>query len=196
VVEAGREAVSKLDHAHLLHAYGRLLDQSGEPQAAMEAFQRVAGMLEGAGDEGNRAAVLGAMADILFRRGELDEAERIYREEELPVYEKVADLRERAVAWGNIADILFRRGELDEAERIYREEELPVYEKVGDLRSLLVGRVMLAQYLLLRSREGGRAEARELLCWSLAAARRMGLPEAGQIEAILGQVGLECPPGA
>ena len=48
----------------------------------------------------------GLIADILQQRGELDEALRIRREEELPVYERLGDVRERAVTMGKIADIL------------------------------------------------------------------------------------------
>ena len=60
-------------------------------------------------------------------RGELDEALQIRNEEELPVYERLGDVRERAVTMGQIADILQARGEFDEALRIRSEEELPVY---------------------------------------------------------------------
>ena len=77
---------------------------------------------------------MGQIADILQSRGELDEALRIRREEELPVYERLGDVRSRAVTMGQIADILQSRGELDEALRIRREEQLPVYERLGDVR--------------------------------------------------------------
>jgi hypothetical protein len=59
----------------------------------------------------------------------------IRREEQLPVYDRLCDVRERAVTMGKIADILFSRGDLDEALRIRREEELPVYDRLGDVRS-------------------------------------------------------------
>jgi tetratricopeptide (TPR) repeat protein len=81
---------------------------------------------------------LGKIADIYYYRGELDEALRIRRDEELPVYQKLGDIRSRAVAMGKIADIYYRRGELDEALRIRRDEELPVYQKLGDIRSRAV----------------------------------------------------------
>jgi tetratricopeptide (TPR) repeat protein len=68
----------------------------------------------------------------------LDEALRIYRDEQLPVYERLGDVRERAVTWGKIADVLFARGELDEALRIYRDEQLPVYERLGAVRERAV----------------------------------------------------------
>ena len=72
------------------------------------------------GDVRERAVTMGKIADILQARGELDEALRIRRDEQLPVYERLGDVRERAVTMGNIADILFARGELDEALRILR----------------------------------------------------------------------------
>jgi tetratricopeptide (TPR) repeat protein len=86
---------------------------------------------------------MGKIADIMSARGQLDEALRIRREESLPVYQKLGDIRERAVTMGKIADIMSARGQLDEALRIRREEELPVYHKLGDLRSvaLTMGRI-------------------------------------------------------
>ena len=73
---------------------------------------------------------------MLFRS--LDEALRIRREEELPVYERLGDVRSRAVTMGNIADILQSRGDLDEALRIRREVQLPVFERLGDTRETAV----------------------------------------------------------
>jgi phosphopentomutase len=52
----------------------------------------------------------------------LDEALRIRQEEELPVYERLGDVRARAVTLGKIADVYQARGQLDEALRIRREE--------------------------------------------------------------------------
>jgi hypothetical protein len=56
---------------------------------------------------------MGKVADILQARGELDEALRIRQEEELPVYERLGDVREKAVTMGKVADILQARGELE-----------------------------------------------------------------------------------
>ena len=77
---------------------------------------------------------MGSIADIADRRGDYDEALRIRREVQLPVYERLGDTRETAVTWGNIADIAYQRGDYDEALRIRREVELPVYERLGDTR--------------------------------------------------------------
>ena len=90
---------------------------------------------------------MGNIADILQSRGDLDGALRIRREEELPVYERLGDVRSRAVTMGQIADILQSRGDLDGALHIRREEELPVYERLGDVRSRAVTMGKIADIL-------------------------------------------------
>ena len=137
------------------------------------------------GDVRERAVTLGKIADVLYARGELDEALRIRREEQLPVFEKLGDVRERAVTLGKIADVLYTRGELDEALRIRREEELPVYEKLGDVHALVFGRTNLAVTLMKRQAAGDLAEAAGLFDKALVDADRLRIPEAGQIRELL-----------
>jgi hypothetical protein len=91
---------------------------------------------------------MGQIADILQARGQLDEALRIRREEQLPVYDRLGDVRSRAVTMGKIADILQARGQLDEALRIRREEELPVYDRLGDVRERAVALFKIATALI------------------------------------------------
>ena len=71
-------------------------------------------------------------ADIHQARGEFGEALRVRVEEELPVYERLGDVRSRATALGKVADILRARGELDEALRIYEQDVLPEIERIGN----------------------------------------------------------------
>ena len=57
----------------------------------------------------------------LMARGELDQALRIRREEQLPVYEKLGDVRERLVCRANMAICLIQRrraGDKVEAQRL------------------------------------------------------------------------------
>jgi hypothetical protein len=133
---------------------------------------------------------MGKIADVLQKRGELEEALRIRREEELPVYERLGDVRGRAVTMGKIADVLQRRGELEEALRIRREEQLPVYERLGDVRELLVCRAKLALTYLKRNQPGDREIAADLLHLALQAAEAMRIPDAEQIRSILQREGL------
>ncbi len=82
--------------------------------------------------------------------GNLDEALRIRTEEQLPVYERLGDVREKAITRGRIADILQARGNLDEALRIRTEEQLPVYERLGDVREKAVTMGKIADILHAR----------------------------------------------
>ncbi len=122
----------------------------GRTEKARERIRRAIELATSIGDDRLAARAAGRIADILQSRGELDEALRIRREEELPVYERLGDVRSRAVAQGQIADILEARGEWDEALRIRREEELPVYERLGDVRSRAVTQGRIADILQAR----------------------------------------------
>jgi hypothetical protein len=51
---------------------------------------------------------MGKIADILQARGQLDEALRIYRDEVLPVYERLGDRRSLLVGQTNLAITLLR----------------------------------------------------------------------------------------
>jgi tetratricopeptide (TPR) repeat protein len=86
-------------------------------------------------DADEAALLLGAHAERLFIRGDLDEALRILRGELLPILERLGHERARAIAMGQIADILTSRGDLAEALRIREDEELPVYKRLDDVHS-------------------------------------------------------------
>jgi hypothetical protein len=69
------------------------------------------------------ALALGVVADILAARGELDEALRIRREEQLPVYERLDARRELLVGRANLALLYLRRnqsGDRDMAANLLR----------------------------------------------------------------------------
>jgi tetratricopeptide (TPR) repeat protein len=122
----------------------------GELDRAQEAFARLCGIAAAGHDEQMLAFARGRIADILYQRSELDEALRIHREEELPVYTRLGAVREIAVTQGKIADILEQRGELDEALRIHREEQLPVYTRLGDVHGIAIAHGRIADILWLR----------------------------------------------
>ena len=67
---------------------------------------------------------MGQIADVFQSRGDLDEALRIRQQEQLPVYEKLGDVRSRLVCWANIAIILLQRdsdGDRSEADRLLND---------------------------------------------------------------------------
>ena len=170
-----------LQRSRLLWRKAQLARRGGELDAALAAATDARAAAVRCGDDGARDVALaaGVCADILEARGELDEALRIRKEEALPVYEKLGDVRSRAVTMGKIADILQARGELDEALRIRTKEQLPVYEKLGDVRSRLITEAKLGQMYVAR---GDLTQARVLWRHALADAQRMRIPEAQIIE--------------
>ncbi|UJS24581.1 hypothetical protein [Thiothrix winogradskyi] len=107
------------------------------------------------------AFTLGVYADILQARGQLDEALNIRENHELPVYEKLGDVRSKAVTMGKIADILQARGQLDEALNIRQTEQLPVYEKLGDVREKAVTMGKIADILQARGQLDDALNIRE-----------------------------------
>ncbi len=90
------------------------------------------------GDYRSVARAWDRLAHLITRLGELDEALRIRRKEELPVYERLEDAQLTAETMSDIADVLQARGELDEALRIRCEEVLPVFDRLGDVQSTAV----------------------------------------------------------
>ncbi len=175
--------------SNILWTLGNTARSAGDVQWALTAAEEKAALDKTRGEDREYALARGLSADILQARGELDEALRIRREEEMPVYERLGDVRSRAVTLGKIADILQARGELDEALRIRREEEMPVYERLGDVRSLLITRVQLA-IVLMQLDPPQADEAGALLRLALAEAQRMRIPEAGQILQVMADFGL------
>ena len=61
---------------------------------------------------------MGYIADILQARGQLDEALRIRKDEELPVYERLGDVRSLLVAQVNTAITLHHRRRPDDGPEI------------------------------------------------------------------------------
>ncbi|MCX7113071.1 MAG: tetratricopeptide repeat protein [Proteobacteria bacterium] len=92
----------------------------------------------------------GELAGLYFRLGEWDKALSIRIKEQLPVYERLGDVRQKAITLGKIADIMRERGLLDEALRIRTEEQLPVYERLGDLREKAMTQGKIADILHAR----------------------------------------------
>ena len=149
-----------------------------------------------AADEHTRAIAAGRIADILQARGDLDGALRIRREEVLPVFTRLGDVREIAVTQGRIADILQARGDLDGALRIREHEELPVFTRLGDVRSRAVTLYKVAASLV---DAGGLDDARAQAIYdasseAFAIARQLnladGVAHAGALLAwVLGRAG-------
>ncbi|WP_313915762.1 metallophosphoesterase [Tahibacter sp.] len=134
----------------LMWAVTRLAQESGDPQLALETAVLSSELAKRLENEHLYAVAQGQIADILEARGELEAALRIRWEEQMPVYERLGDVRSRAITYGQIADILRLRGELEEALRIRREEQIPVFERLGDVRSRASAQGKIADILWSR----------------------------------------------
>jgi tetratricopeptide (TPR) repeat protein len=88
----------------LLLRKARIAEREGRLDDALQDARRAEQVFATLNLARDRAIAMGQIADVLEDRGELDEALRIRREEELPVYEQLSDVRERAVTMGKIAD--------------------------------------------------------------------------------------------
>ncbi|TCB97234.1 tetratricopeptide repeat protein [Micromonospora zingiberis] len=132
------DSVPTIDRARVTAEHATYLIGRGELRQAEQLLQQAHQLFTSAGSEQEAAICRGTLADILYRRGEYDEALRIRREVQLPVYNRLGDTRSTAITWGQIADILHQRGDYDEALRIRREVQLPVYNRLGDTRSTAI----------------------------------------------------------
>ena len=134
----------------LLWHQGNLARQAGDLELTVQAAKLKGEHDDAQGWDREVAFAVGLRADVLQDRGQLDEALRIRREEQLPVYDRLGDVRRKAITLGQIADVLQARGQLDEALTIRREEELPVYERLGDVRAKAITLGKIADVLQAR----------------------------------------------
>jgi hypothetical protein len=117
---------------------------------------------------------MGKIADILQSRGDLDEALRIRREEELPVYERLGDVRSRAVALQKIASTLLAAGGLEKGrnQEIYEAlaESYGIALKLGRPDGIAIVGAQLAQVMAVG---GLRDEALAVLDQAEAAFQKL-----------------------
>jgi tetratricopeptide (TPR) repeat protein len=139
------QAIALNDLAGVLHKTGRLDDAHSTLVAALKLYRDIH-------DERGIAMLHRGMAHILMMRGQLEDALRIYKEECLPVFERLGDDPGRAVTLGRMADTLRMRGQLEAALRIYQDEVLPVFKRLGDLHGCAVTWGRIADILEMHGR--------------------------------------------
>jgi tetratricopeptide (TPR) repeat protein len=179
------------ERAWFLFQLGHLRLRSGRPDEAMEAAVESGRLAEKSRDEKCAAEAIALRADIFQARGQLDEALRVRKEEELPVYERLGDVLARANTLDRVANILQALGQFDEALRIRKEEVLPVYERLDDVPSILAAKTNLAIMLLRRASGTDRPEAADLLRHAYVLAEKQFPRKAEEIRALMRRFSIE-----
>jgi tetratricopeptide (TPR) repeat protein len=145
-----KQRTDPIERSELLFILAQGALRMGDLDRALDAAFEKEATDRARGDDREAAIAAVCRADIFFQRGKFDEALRIYREDALPVFERIGDELSSAVTLGQIADILYDRGNLDEALRIRQQDVLPVFEHTGDEESRAVCLGKIADILFKR----------------------------------------------
>ena len=132
------------------HKQGQRQFRTGDLDSAQRHYEQARELLTQVATDREVAILAGQIADILQARGELDEALRIRREDELPVYQRLGDIRSEAITKGQIADILQAVGDPEAAAQL-QQERLQVNRGLGDADGVAAALWDLAQLDLARS---------------------------------------------
>jgi tetratricopeptide (TPR) repeat protein len=157
--------------APLMVAQGRLLEcralrNLGQPDAALAACEAGRKLHEQAGDRAGVAEALTHAANVLYDRGDLPGADRLY-EQALATYREIGNRGAEAGALNNIAVVLKSQGDLDRARQLY-EQVLSISHEIGSRGGEAYALNNLAGVLL---RRGELDEAAKLFEQSLAIRR-------------------------
>ncbi|HEY7213660.1 MAG TPA: tetratricopeptide repeat protein [Thermoanaerobaculia bacterium] len=120
--------------APLMRAQARLLEcralrNLGQPQPALAACEEGRRLHAAAGNRSGVAEALTHAANVLYDRGDLPGARRLY-EQALGTYREIGNRGAEAGALNNIAVVLKNQGDLDQARRLY-EDVLAITREVG-----------------------------------------------------------------
>jgi tetratricopeptide (TPR) repeat protein len=133
--------------SNLLWHQGILAQRAGDLDLAVQTAKTKAEHDDAQGWYREVALTAGLRADVLQARGEFDDALRVRREEELPVYIELDDVHQKAIVMGKIADVLQARGRLEDALEIRTKEQVPVFERLGDVQARAVTMGQIADVL-------------------------------------------------
>jgi tetratricopeptide (TPR) repeat protein len=125
-----------------------LLADTGHPEEALRLRSALVEHFRDAGDVNNLQATLGDQANILYARGDLDEATALYKEQER-ICRQLGKLDGLQRTLGNQALILADRGDLDGAMVLLKEQER-ICRQLGNLDGLQ--RSLRNQALILKAR--------------------------------------------
>ena len=119
------------DRSDFLWMLGQVAFRGGFPQRGIDAAERKRELDLARGAEREAALASALIADIAQVRGDLDRALLIRRQEVLPIFERLGDVRNIATTKGKIAWLLQQLGDLDAALSLRQREVLPTFDQLG-----------------------------------------------------------------
>ena len=147
-------AGNRLEAADSLRVIGDAEGTAGHLSDATATYQQALAILQNLGEHEKTGAILNNMAINFENRGQVDRAERLYRQAKQH-FDQAGDAVNSATARNNIADILFTKGDLLAAKTLYLKSlNTPASDDPSELG---YPRYRLASVLLL---EGSLPEAR------------------------------------
>jgi len=135
------------------HGYGILCQQDSSLAQSMEQSVSECTLARNsyisAGDRNNAARTLNDFAALYYQHGDLDKAEKMWREA-IVVFRDVGDTQGLAASSNNVGDVLMTRGRLAEARKLL-EQAIAGYELVGDRSGVALAKVDLGQIALQKA---------------------------------------------
>ncbi len=126
------------DELHALYRYSNYLFQRNKIDEVVKLNRLQIPHLQKLGADREIAICQGQIADVYFKRKELEEALTVRLNDELPVYERLGDARSIAACKGKIAAIYCYQGKKGDALSILKNEVLPIFNELSDLSSVAV----------------------------------------------------------
>ena len=117
-------------YAGLISAYGRILDDAGKTDQAVEFYRQALQLYNSSRNQSGVGTMLNNLGVVALEHGRLDEAEDCFTQA-LQILQEAGDHSMVGTVWNNLGRVAFRRGELDEAKDRYLKA-LAIALKVGD----------------------------------------------------------------
>jgi predicted ATPase len=145
--------------AKVAHGLGILMDQQGEPDAALRLFERSLAIWRELGDREQQARELNSLGIVHRHLGDVDTG-RALLEEAVALNRELGDKDRLAASLANLGQVESAAGRLDRAVEVLREA-LAVDSELGNPVNIAIDQHSLA---LVSLRAGRPREARDLVC--------------------------------
>src|SRR5262245_12157034 len=109
---------------------GKLFEEQGQPQQALQQYQRALSMWREAKDKKGEASALNGLGSLATRAGQFDQAIQFFQQS-LPLWRATGDKRGEAVTLSNLGYVAEAQGRRQRALDLYLQS-LPVWRDVND----------------------------------------------------------------